>query len=130
MNNQEIVSKLSAITSELLTEKGYIAFTDVFIKLGYLDPEDYESWRMKKVPYLEKVIKTNLSKISFIMKTVRKNSINGKLKESWTGYKSWGKGEKVFLRFSKSGDEYIEKVYATHYLLNKRKDKENNQPLI
>ena len=125
MNRKQLESKLGVVTSGLLREKGYIAFVDVFMKLGYLDPKDYENWRMKRVPYLERVITANLSKITFIMKTVRQNCRNGKLKESWTGYKSWGKGRKLFLRFSKSGEEPIEKTYATHFLKAQKKKAEH-----
>ena len=117
MNRKELEKKLGSVTSELLKEKGYIAFVDVFMKLGYLDLKDYEAWRMRKIPFLEKVIRVKLTKINFIMKTVKRNSQNGKLKESWTGYKSWGKKRKVVLRFSKTGNKNIEKAYATHFLL-------------
>lgn len=116
MNTQQLQSKLNVVTSKLLQEKGYIAFVDVFMALGYLDPKEYENWRMKRVPYLERVITVNLSKISFIIKTVRKNCLNGHCRESWTGYMSWGKGNKVKLRFSKFGEEFIERTYATHFL--------------
>ena len=108
--------KLSPITSRLLNEKGYISLIDVFIGLGYLAEKDVEAWRMKRIPYLEKCLKVNLGKISFIVKTVRSNCINGKLKESHTSYKSWGKGPKVTLRFSKSGQPNIEEAYATHFI--------------
>jgi len=116
LNKKQLQTKLSVVTSKLLAEKGYISFVDVFIKLGYLDPKDYENWRMKRVPYLERVIQVNLSKISFIMKTVRSNCHNGKLKPSFTAYKSWGKGRKIDLRFSKSGNPHIEKLYSTHFV--------------
>jgi hypothetical protein len=116
MNRKELNKKLSTITAELIREKGYICFVDIFIKLGYLDFKDYELWRTKKIPYLEKVIKVNLMKINFIMRFVQKNSINGKLEQSRTEYKSWGKGKKDYLRFSKSGEENIEKLYATHFV--------------
>ncbi len=116
MNRQQLLSKLSVVTSNLLREKGYIAFVDVFMELGYLDRKEYENWRMKRVPYLERVITMNLSKISFVMNTVRKNCRNGNCRERWTGYKSWGKGRKLGLRFSKSGEEAIERTYATHFL--------------
>jgi hypothetical protein len=92
------------------------------MKLGYLDPKDYENWRMKRVPYLERVIKINLGKINFIMKTVRRNCQNGNLNPSSTGYKSWGKGNKINLRFSKSGDPNIEKTYSTHFVKKKQRD--------
>jgi hypothetical protein len=114
--NNDLLKQARIAADELLKEKGYISFIDVFMKLGYLDKKDYESWRMKKTPYLEKSIKINLAKINLIMKDIRKNSLNGNLKFSWTAYNSWSKGEKVRLRFSKSGNENIEKLYATHFL--------------
>jgi hypothetical protein len=116
LNQRQLQEKLGTVTSELLNEKGYISFIDVFVRLGYLSQADYENWRFKRLPYLEKVITVNLGRINFIMKTVRRSSLNGKLKASWTAYKSWGKGKKENLRFSKSGDPNIEEAYATHFL--------------
>lgn len=116
MNRRELEKKLSPITSRLLTDKGYISLVDVFVSLGYLTEKDIEAWRMRKIPYLEKCIKVNLSKASSVVKTVRSNCINGKLKERFTAYKSWGKGQKTILRFSKSGQPNIEKAYATHFI--------------
>ena len=118
MNRRDLQKKLSIVTGELLRETGHIAFVDVFMKLGYLSQADYEAWRNKRIPFLEKAIKTNLGKINFIMKTVTKNSRNGKLRESITNYHSWGKGNKKSqLRFSKTGDRNIEMAYATHFLM-------------
>jgi len=116
LNRKELTAKISVATSELLKKKGYISFVDLFQSLGYLSNEDYESWRKGQVPYLEKIIRVNLMRINFIMKTVLKNSRNGKLKESWTFYKKWGKGPKRELRFSKSGNPQIEKTYSTHFI--------------
>ena len=81
-NRQDLVRALSTITSELLKEKGYISFVDIFMRLGYLSLSDYENWRMKRVSPLERVLRVNLSRINFIMKTVRRNSLNGHLKLS------------------------------------------------
>ena len=116
MKRRELEKNLSPITSRLLAEKGYICLVDVFVSLGYLTEKDIEGWRMRQIPYLEKCIKVNLSKASLIVTTVRGNCINGKLKESFTVYKSWGKGQKTVLRFSKSGQPSIEKAYATHFI--------------
>ena len=116
MNRQELTRKLGPITSSLLKEKGYISMIDVFIRLGYLTDKDVEDWRMKRVPFLEKRIKVNLGKIGFIVKAVSKNCRNGKLKPSYTVYKSWGKGKKIVLQFSKTGLPHIEEVYGTHYV--------------
>lgn len=115
-NRQDLVRALSAVTSELLKEKGYICFVDVFMKLGYLSQSDYEHWRFKRVSPLERVVRVNVTRINFIMKTVRRNSLNGHLKPSLTVYKSWGKGKKTLLQFSKSGAPPIETAYATHFV--------------
>jgi hypothetical protein len=66
LNRREIEKRLSGITSNLLREKGYISFVDVFISMEKLSKEDYENWRFKKVPYLERVIKVNLAKINLL----------------------------------------------------------------
>ena len=68
---QNIVKKINESTSKLIIEKGYISIVDVLIEMNYLSKEDYESWRFKRVHFLEKVIKINLNKINFIMKSVR-----------------------------------------------------------
>ncbi len=49
------------------------------------------------------------------MKEVRAFSRAGKLSESNTVYMSWGKGKKIHLRFSKSENPAIEKLYSTHF---------------
>jgi len=66
LNRRKIEKRLSGITSNLLREKGYISFVDVFISMEKLSKEDYENWRFKKVPYLERVIKVNLAKINLL----------------------------------------------------------------
>jgi hypothetical protein len=115
-NRRALERALSPITSDLLNEKGYLCFVDIFMRLGYLSKSDYENWRFRRVPYLERVLTLNLPTINFVMKTVRRNSLNGHLKPSMTVYKSWGKGKKTLLQFSKSGDPTIETAYATHFV--------------
>jgi hypothetical protein len=68
------------------------------------------------VSCLERVIKVNLARISFIMKSARRMCMARGLKPSFTGYRSWGKGQKKALRFSKSGNPHIEQAYATHFV--------------
>jgi hypothetical protein len=121
-NLRDVERALSPITSKLLKEKGYLCFVDTFMRLGYLSQTDDENWRMKRVPYLERVLRLNLSTINFVMKTVRRNSLNGHLKPSMTDYKSWGKGNKVLLQFSKSGDPILETAYAMHFVRSQRVD--------
>lgn len=116
MNRTEIQTKLSAVTSELLREKGFISLVDVFIRLGCLDPKDHKAWRHGQVPHLEAVIKGSLGRINFIIATLRRNSLLGGLKPSWTSYRSWGKRGGKELYFSKTGAPHQEAAYATHFI--------------
>lgn len=117
MNNVELKLKVYSVANNLMKEKNYIAPIDVQMGVGILSIKDYERWRFGQVPYLEKICKSNLSKLSFIMKEIKTYAVKNHLKPSWTVYNQWGvKGRKILLRFSKSSDSMIEKAYATHYI--------------
>lgn len=120
MNNKELKKKTTAILNSLIYEKGYICSVDVLLRLEYLTQKDYEDWRFGRVPYLEKVCKVNLKKLSLTNRIIRKFAEQRQLKNSWTGYNQWGTKNKRILVFSKSGDPNIEKLYATHFIDNKR----------
>lgn len=121
MNRQKLTKKVKGTVDTLVYEKGYVSAVDLFMRLDKLSKHDYEAWRKKQIPYLERVIQGNLSNLSFTMKELRKHAQNRSLKPSWTAYRSWGKGPKVKLRFSKSGQASIEEAYATHYVSPKKK---------
>lgn len=89
----------------------------VLMELGKLSRQDYERWRSRQVPFLERVTPGNLARLNIILRAVQANAPRGKLRASWTAYMSWGKGKRQPLRFSKTGDPNLERAYATHYLL-------------
>jgi len=116
MNNTDLRNKIKLVGKEIIEEKRYLSSIDVLLKLEYLSEKDYENWRFGKVEYLEKVCGVNLKKLSTINKTIKEISGQWNLKKSWTAYNKYGKGKKIRLRFSKSGNEQIEEAYATHYM--------------
>lgn len=125
MNNTELKQKVCSAVYSTLKEKIYVSPVEVLIKMNVLSVKDYENWRFGRVPYLEKVCKTNLSKLSLMMKELRAYAREKNLKPSWTAYNQWGvKGKKLPLRFSKSGNPEIEEAYATHYVVNVKGDEE------
>lgn len=106
-------------------QRGYAAPVDVLMDIGVLQKAKYEDWRFGRIDYLERVCGVNLHKLSSIMAEIRRYASRFDLKPSFCFYKQWGtkkKGGKpaLPLRFSKSGDESIERAYATHYV-DKRK---------
>ena len=117
MNNIELQGKVRSAMYTLIKENGIATTVEVLIRVGVLSKEDCEKWRFGKIPYLEKVCKVNLGKLSTIHREIRAYAKKNNLKPSWTYYKRWGLNGKIIqLRFSKSGDEQIERLYATHYI--------------
>jgi hypothetical protein len=109
--------KVRAAVDQLLPDRSVIIPVEVFIQMGILRQEDYEAWRFGRIPYLERVIQANLSKANRILRILRLYAEDRGLRPSRTVYKKWGKGEKIGLRFSKSGNPAIEELYATHYVV-------------
>ena len=121
-NDKELQVKVHSAMYTLIKEKGVASPAEVLITIGALSKDDYERWRNGNVDFLERVCKINLRKLSLVNNEIRDYARKHDLKPSWTFYNKWGKkkkdstGKSIKLRFSKSGDENIEKQYATHYV--------------
>lgn len=119
MNQSELIGKVHNSMYQQIKKSGFAAPVQVLMDIGVLSKADYERWRFGKVDYLERVCKVNLSKLSFIMREILAYARKNNLKESWTFYKQWGvkdKSHSIKLQFSKSGNDQIERAYATHYV--------------
>ena len=119
-NDHDLQVKVTSAMYALIKDKGFASPVDVLISAGVLSKTDYENWRNGRVDYLERVCNVNLRKLSLINHEIRVYANKHNLKPSWTDYRKWGKGENTRLRFSKSGDEQIERLYATHYISQQR----------
>jgi hypothetical protein len=123
MNRTELSQKAKTAACNALRTKGYISMVDVLMLMGKLTKEEYERWRFRQVPYLEKVLPGNLNQLQFLLRTVRSHARDElRLKPSLTAYTSWGKGRRQPLRFSKSGNPYMEELYSTHYVSRKHEE--------
>jgi hypothetical protein len=116
MNDKELRDKVYSAMYTLIKDKGFASPVDVLTAIGVLSKADCENWRFGRVDCLERVCKTNLKKLSAINREIRAYAKRHDMKASWTDYRSRGKGGNIRLRFSKSGDETMERLYATHYV--------------
>lgn len=114
MNKKMLKEKIFAAAGSLLYEKGFVSSVDLMMRLDRLSLRDYEAWRRRQVPYLEKVLVGSLGKLSTIMYHLRAFAREKNLRSSYTAYMSWGK--KIILRFSKYGNPKVEAGYSTHYV--------------
>lgn len=116
MNRQRLKAKTIVIAKQLLEAKGYVSAVDVLLAMGRLSKEDYERWRFRQVPHLEKVLPGSLNEHAFFCRELRVHARELKLKPSRTAYMSWGKGGRQPLRFTKYGDPHVEALFSTHYV--------------
>lgn len=104
-----------AVTAILARGK-VVAPVDVLVGMGLLDPTRLEAWRFGQVPYLERVVKCNLTALSRLLRILRFHAHDLKLSPASNAYVRWGKGPKQVLRFTKTGDKQLEQAYCRHFI--------------
>jgi len=108
--------KIVRVMAAILQSGKVVAPVDVLVGMDLLAPEHLKDWRYGRVPYLEKVINCNLTRLSRLLRILRFHAHDLNLVPSVTVYKRWGKGPKQHLRFTKTGDPKIEESYARHFV--------------
>jgi hypothetical protein len=100
----------------LLARGTVVAPVDVLVEMGVLEPKRLEDWRFGRVPYLERVVQGNLTRLSRLLRILRFHAHDLNLVPSVTAYTRWGKGPKQRLRFTKTGDKKLEEAYSLHFV--------------
>jgi hypothetical protein len=109
--------RIVCAVSAILERGKVVAPVDVLVAMGLLKVEHLEDWRLGRVPYLERVIRCNLTRLSRLLRILRFHAHDLKLVPSGTVYMRWGKkGPKQRLRFTKTGDPKLEEAYARHFV--------------
>ena len=110
----------------ILARSDVVAPVEVLLEMGNLTPKHYEAWSRGHVPYLERVFAGSLSKANRILRLIRFHMHDLNMLPRRTVYHQWGQGTTRLLRFSKSGNQDIEKAYATHYVWNQSQEKKRH----
>ncbi|HAK96345.1 MAG TPA: hypothetical protein DCM87_15470 [Planctomycetes bacterium] len=100
----------------LLARGKVVAPVDLLVGMSLLDPAKLEDWQRGRVPYLEKVIGCNLTRLSRLLRILRFHAHDLNLVPSTTAYMRRGKGPKQRLRFTKTGDGNLEEAYSRHFV--------------
>ena len=125
----KLYPKVTAAVHKILKGGSVVTPVDVMMEIGYLRKDRFEDWRFGRVPCLERVITCNLSKAQRVLMILKYHAEERGLKPSSTVYKKWGKGHKHQLRFSVSGNPFMETLYATHYVAGGAKKRNPSQDL-
>lgn len=114
-NRRPIADRVAEAAEASLAAQHYVSAIDVLVRMGWLDPGAVKLWRLGRVPCLERVVQSNLPRISEAMKAFRSWATARGLFPSETDYVS-RTPQRQTLRFSQSGDPTIERLYRTHWV--------------
>jgi hypothetical protein len=108
--------KVSRAVEIILEKDKVVRPIDVLIGMQLLSRDALEEWRCGRVPYLEKVIDCNLTRLSRLLRILQFHVHELNLVPSATAYIRHGSGPKRQLRFTKTGDAKLERAYSTHFI--------------
>jgi hypothetical protein len=114
-NRGDIDRRVVRAAEAALAERKFVTAIDVLVGVGWLEPHRVDEWRQGRVDYLERVTVANLGRISTAMRSFRGWAEARGLKPSETAYVARSRDRRP-LRFSKSGNPEIERVYRTHWV--------------
>ena len=92
-----------------ILKRGKLVTTvDVLVQMGLLSRAHLEDWRRGRVPYLERVVRGNLIRLSRLLRILAFHAHDLNLVGSAGTYARR-------LRFTKTGDPGVERAYARHF---------------
>jgi hypothetical protein len=106
--------RIARAVARILTRNKVVAPVNVLVHMGRLHPRDLDAWRNGQVPYLEKVIIGNLTRLGRLLRILRMHARELKLIPSDVIYRAPKSTER--LRFSKTGNWGVERAYARHFI--------------
>jgi hypothetical protein len=109
--------------AKILVRSDVVAPVEVFLEMGNLTKKNYESWRLGKVPYLERVFEGSLSKANRILRIIGFHVHDLNMVPRQAVYHQRCKTGNRILRFSKSGIKRVEEAYGRHYVWNQSSEK-------
>ena len=109
-NRAALAHRVTKAAEASLAAQDYVSCIDVLVGIGWLDPEALKRWRQGQIEYLERVVQSNLPRISEAMKMFRSWAAGKGLLARETAYVARAPQRRT-LRFSRSGDPTIERLY-------------------
>ena len=114
--SDSLFPRIERAVLSILASSKVVAPVDVLVGMGALRAEDLEAWRFGRIPFLERVIQGNLSKLRRFLRILGFYCHDLNLTASSTAYVRWGKGPRPPLRFTKTGEAKLEAIYGRHFV--------------
>lgn len=116
-NEDKLRERVERAAAAALEAKGEVSALDIFMGIGWLNPAHHRNWRTGRVVCLERVVQSNLKRVSASMRLFREWARQRGLTPGEVRHTRATSRGSVDLRFSVSGDADIERAYRTHYFL-------------
>jgi len=114
-NRGTLADRVIKAAEASLAARDYVNAIDVLVGIGWLDPGAVKRWRLGQIDCLEGALQTNPSRITEAAKLFRSWASEKGLVASETHYVA-RTPQRQTLRFSRSGNPAIERLYRTHWL--------------
>src|SRR6516225_262129 len=114
-NRAKLADRVGKVAETTLAAQHYVSPLDVLVGIGWLDLGAVKRWRQGQIDDLEHVIQTKLPRISEAMRLFRSWATEKGLFASETDYLA-RTPQRQRLRFSRSGNPSIERLYRTHWV--------------
>jgi hypothetical protein len=114
-NPRPLVDRVTKAALASLACRDYVSAIDLLVGIGWLDPGAVKRWRLGQIDCLEGAIQTNVPRISEAMELLRAWASAKGLLASETDYVA-RTPQRQTLRFSRSGNPTIERLYRTHWV--------------
>ncbi len=108
--------RIEHAVAAILANGKVVAPVDVLVRTGVLAPKDLEDWRLGGVPYLERVVHGSLTRLRRFLGILGFHCHDLKLVATPAVYATLGKGTRTPLRFTKTNEMRLEKIYARHFV--------------
>ena len=125
-NRTALVDRVTKAAEATLAAQNYVSAVDILVGIRWLDPAALDRWRRGQTDCLETVVQSNLPRISEAMKLFRSWAVQRGLTASETHYVARTPGRQA-LRFSRSGDHTIERLYRTHWVSSALSEKKRER---
>ncbi len=116
-NRATLAERVVKAAEASLAAEGYASPIDMLIRLGWLDYGAMKRWQQGQFDCLDNVIQVNPSRLSEAMELLRSWASGKALLASETDYVA-RTPQRQTLRFSRSGDPEVERLYRTHWVSN------------
>lgn len=110
--NKLLTKRVESAARAVLHRCQVLSYAELFVEMGVLSGSDLSDWKTGKVPYLEKVIHCNLTKLSRIVTAVRRFSRENNLVRKV--------GLPPKMRYSKTANPFLEDEYRAFYSFNRK----------